>query len=70
MSHEQDWSSGTPATAGWYNASSERAVDARRYWSGMAWSAPCYADDPMGHWERARYTPAESQEGIEWRVLQ
>lgn len=59
------WQKVPPAAPGWYPASIERNVDARRHWSGSAWSAPCYADDPRGHFDRARVTPAESL-GVEW----
>ena len=63
------WATGTPALAGWYIASLERSDDMRRHWDGRRWSTPCYADDPQGHFDRARSMPAESQAGIEWRGL-
>jgi hypothetical protein len=63
------WSTEQPARAGWYNASLERSPDARRYWNGAQWSAPCYADDPQSHFDRARRTVGETQAGMEWRGL-
>ena len=65
------WMSGTPALIGWFNASTERSPDARRYWNGEHWSAPVYVGDPDGHAERARNTPSESPASeIEWRGLE
>lgn len=63
------WSTGAPPEPGWYSASMERNPDARRYWDGSMWSAPCYCDDPQGHFDRARATLGETQDGIEWRGL-
>jgi hypothetical protein len=63
------WQTGFPVAPGWYIASYDRDADARRYWNGSRWSAPCYSDDPQLYHDRARNTPAESQSGIEWSAL-
>lgn len=70
-----DWASGPPPVEGWWNASSERDPDVRRYWHPAAdgrlawWSAPVYVGDPESHAERAKNTRAESHKGLEWRGL-
>jgi len=62
------WNTSMPTAPGWFNASTERAPDVRRYWTGLLWSAPCYADDPEVYAVRARSTVGESQApAVEWR---
>ena len=63
------WMTGTPTHEGWFVASFERDADVRRYWNGALWSAPCYATDPQAHFDRARNTVGETQEGIAWCEL-
>jgi len=64
------WTSTTPPCAGWWNASTDRDPDTRRYWSGTAWSAPCHVDAESKYHDRARVTPGESQfPEVEWRGL-
>ena len=64
------WATGGPPRVGWFNASTERNADARRYWNGTAWSAPACVGDPDGHADRARNMPSDaSSDAIEWRGL-
>lgn len=79
-----EWSTGRPTLAGWYVASTERDINARRWWDGRRWSAPVRWDDlnrqcprytstdrRETYGERARRTPARLDRGdrIEWRGL-
>lgn len=65
-----DWARGAPPSEGWWNASTERCADTRRWWSNdKGWSAPCYVGDTDEIAERAKNTPATDQAGIEWRGL-
>lgn len=47
-----------PDAQGWYRTGPSLSM--KRWWNGLAWSAPCYVDDPEHIVERARNTPAES----------
>lgn len=76
MNEMTEWSNSSPPCEGWWNASTERNEDARRYWhpalsaqSPGWWSVPVYVDDPDERAERAKNSRAESQVGIEWRGL-
>lgn len=75
MNQMTDWSKDVPPSEGWWNASTERNEDTRRYWHPAVgsvrgwWSVPVYVGDPDERCERAKNHPAESQEGIEWRGL-
>lgn len=62
---------GTPPAPGWRVTETGRNYALRRFWHGpeRGWSAPCYDDDPEEITDRARNTPAESQDGINWRDL-
>jgi hypothetical protein len=40
-----EWSTSRPGLVGWYVASTERDINARRYWCGRRWSAPVHWDD-------------------------
>ncbi len=62
-----DWTKGPPPMIGWWNASKERDPSARRWWDGERFSAPVYVGDPDEHAAIALSTPAEDQDGIEWR---
>lgn len=64
------WNSGTPALGGWYNASIDQHPEARRYWDGACWSAPCYPGDPAPIVAAARGNPTSASEPISWRSLQ
>lgn len=64
------WITEPPARTGWYNASTERNPETRRWWNGEYWSPPVSVDSPDdGRFERAKITRGESQDGIEWRGL-
>ncbi len=64
------WTTGRPPKAGWWNASSEFNPEARRYWDGQRWSAPCYVGDSDEIAERARNTRSETPvRSIQWRGL-
>jgi len=63
------WNTSTPPAPGWYAVSYDRDPDSRRYWDGSAWSAPCHAAAEQKYHDRARATPAESQDGIVWRSI-
>lgn len=63
------WMTEEPTRVGWYNASTERDENTRRYWHGGHWSAPVYVGDPDRHADRARDTMGETQSGIEWRGI-
>lgn len=63
------WSDAKPATPDWYNASMERDADCRRYWDGEKWSVPVYADSPVAQFERAKATPGDPGDRIEWRPI-
>lgn len=59
-----------PARSGWYNASTARDANARRWFNALlnSWSAPCYVGDPDDVAERAKTTPADTVGlPIEWR---
>ncbi len=63
-----DWRTDAPPAAGWFNASTERCADIRRYWTGAAWSDPCYADDPQRYFDQARVRVADTEGcAVEWR---
>lgn len=66
MNTTVQWNTSPPFAPAWYYASTERALGVQRYWSGTAWSAPCYADDDEERRARAKNTRSESQVGIEW----
>lgn len=36
------WHDGAPPAVGWWNASTQRASDAWRYWDGQRWSRAVY----------------------------
>lgn len=63
------WITEPPVRVGWYNASTERNAETRRYWNGEYWSVPVYVGDPDDRVDRARSARAESQDGIEWRGI-
>jgi hypothetical protein len=56
-----EWMAGSPAVIGWYRASTDMDPTARRYWSGLAWSAPVYDRDPIENWIAAKGTPVQEQ---------
>lgn len=67
-----EWSKGNPPRGGWWNASTSRNVDARRWWFAETkqWSAPVFVGDPDAHAEAAKSAPRDdATEAIEWRGL-
>lgn len=68
--HPQLWSTTALTHVGWYPVDGECEHAMQRFWHGpgRGWSAPCYDDDPEHIKMRAGSTPAESQDGIEWRT--
>ncbi len=72
--YPQLWLSGRPDAPGWYPASVDRDPDIRRYWDGSRWSTPAYADDRIEVLARAKNTPGDPDDVIEFldssKVLQ
>jgi hypothetical protein len=62
------WQASLPtATGRWFVASRERNLSMQRYWSGAAWSAPCWTDSTDDLKQRVLRMPDEGDGvGIEW----
>jgi hypothetical protein len=62
------WNTSTPTAPGWYTASLERDAEVRRYWTGLLWSPPVYAEDlTPERMARTRAAVGESQAPeVEW----
>lgn len=61
------WNTGRPASPAWYFTDND--PDLVRYYDGTQWSAPLHVDDFFRLREWIKRTPAESQDGIEWRPM-
>lgn len=62
------WRKGPPPCKGWWNASTERNPEARRWWNGSWWSMVVYLGTPDTATARAKRLPAQIDlSGIEWR---
>lgn len=62
------WRKGPPPIKGWWNASTERNPEARRWWNGRWWSTVVYLGTSDEATARAKRTPAQiDSSGIEYR---